>query len=127
MLQDRLNPPPLSHSSSKLEALTILQIEGAVAEGGRTPSIWDTYSATPGMTFGGDTGQVADDFYHRYPQDIVTVKGLGVQMFRLSISWTRIIPTGTGAVSIPQPVPFVQRFRCLLYNRTQNAGYLGKA
>jgi beta-glucosidase len=73
------------------------QVEGAVHEGGRGPSIWDTFSHTPGKTFHGDTGDVADDFYHRYPSDIALMKELGLKTFRFSVAWTRIFPTGTGA------------------------------
>jgi len=72
------------------------QVEGAVKEGGRGPSIWDTFSHTPGKTHNGDTGDVADDFYHLYPQDIQLMKELGLKTFRFSVAWTRIFPTGTG-------------------------------
>ena len=73
------------------------QVEGAVKEGGRGPSIWDTFSHTPGKTHNGDTGDVADDFYHLYPKDIALMKELGLKTFRFSVAWTRIFPTGTGA------------------------------
>jgi beta-glucosidase len=72
------------------------QVEGAVKEDGRKPSIWDTFSHTPGKTHDGDTGDVADDFYHRYKEDIQTMKGLGCKVFRLSIAWSRVFPDGTG-------------------------------
>jgi beta-glucosidase len=72
------------------------QVEGAYQADGRGPSIWDTFSHTPGKTFEGDTGDVADDFYHRYPQDIAIMKSMGLKSFRFSTSWTRIFPTGTG-------------------------------
>ena len=72
-------------------------MEGAYQEGGRGPSIWDTFSHTAGKTHDGDTGDVADDFYHRYKQDIALMKDLGLKSFRFSVSWTRIFPTGTGA------------------------------
>ncbi len=73
------------------------QVEGAVHEGGRGPSIWDTFSHAPGKTHNGDTGDIADDYYHRYPQDIQLMKELGLKTCRFSVSWTRIFPTGTGA------------------------------
>ena len=73
------------------------QVEGAVREGGRGTSIWDTFSHTPGKTNNGDTGDVADDFYHRYPQDIRLMKDLGLKTFRFSVAWPRIFPNGTGA------------------------------
>jgi beta-glucosidase len=72
------------------------QVEGAVHEGGRGTSIWDTFSHTPGKTHNGDTGDVADDFYHLYKQDIQLMKELGLKTFRFSVAWTRIFPTGTG-------------------------------
>ncbi|MGH9501358.1 MAG: GH1 family beta-glucosidase [Terriglobales bacterium] len=72
------------------------QIEGAVNEDGRGPSIWDTFSHTPGKTFHGDTGDVADDSYHLYKEDVRLLKSLGVGMYRLSISWSRIFPDGDG-------------------------------
>lgn len=72
------------------------QIEGAVAEDGRGPTIWDVFSHTPGRVANGDTGDVACDSYHRYPQDIALLKQLGVGAYRLSIAWSRIFPDGRG-------------------------------
>ncbi len=73
------------------------QVEGAVHEGGRGPTIWDTFSHTPGKTHAGDTGDVADDFYHNYAKDIQLMRDLGLKTCRFSIAWSRIFPTGTGA------------------------------
>ena len=73
------------------------QVEGAVKEDGRGPSIWDTFSHTPGKTFHAETGDVADDFYHRYQDDIHLMQQLGLKTFRFSVSWSRVFPTGTGA------------------------------
>ena len=73
------------------------QVEGAYQEDGRGPSIWDTFSHTPGKVANGDTGDVADDFYHLYKQDIALMKDLGLKTFRFSVSWSRVFPTGTGA------------------------------
>ncbi len=73
------------------------QVEGAVHEDGRGVSIWDTFSHTPGKTHNGDTGDVADDFYHRYKQDIQLMKELGLKGFRFSVAWPRVFPQGTGA------------------------------
>jgi beta-glucosidase len=84
------------------------QVEGAIHEGGRGTSIWDTFSHTPGKTFNGDTGDVADDFYHLYPKDIELMKSLGVKTFRFSVAWTRIFPNGTGAPN-QQGVDFYRR------------------
>jgi beta-glucosidase len=84
------------------------QIEGAAAEDGRQPSLWDTFSHTPGKTFQGETGDVADDSYHRYKEDIQLLKNLGVKGYRMSISWSRVIPDGTGAPN-PKGVDYYNR------------------
>lgn len=73
------------------------QVEGAYNEDGRTPSIWDTFSKTPGKTVNGATGDVATDHYHRFKEDIQLMKNLGVKTYRFSISWSRVFPNGTGA------------------------------
>jgi beta-glucosidase len=83
-------------------------VEGAVNEDGRGPTIWDTFSHTPGKTFQGDTGDVADDFYHRYPEDIKMMRALGLKGFRFSIAWSRIFPTGTGTPN-PKGIDFYHR------------------
>ncbi len=75
------------------------QIEGAHDEDGRSPSIWDTFARTPGKVLGGDTGDVACDHYHRYAEDIALMSGLGLDAYRFSVAWPRVIPTGTGAVN----------------------------
>jgi beta-glucosidase len=77
-------------------ATAAYQIEGAANEDGRGPSIWDTFSHTPGKTFHGDTGDVADDSYHLYKDDVKLLKNLGAKVYRFSISWSRIFPDGTG-------------------------------
>ncbi len=84
------------------------QVEGAVHEDGRGPSVWDTFSHTPGKTHNGDTGDVADDFYHRYNEDIVLMKTLGLKAFRFSVAWSRIFPTGTGTPN-PKGLDFYNR------------------
>ena len=71
------------------------QIEGAVTEGGRTPSIWDIFSHTPGRVLGGDNGDVADDHYHRYAQDVALMRELGIGSYRFSVAWPRITPQVT--------------------------------
>jgi beta-glucosidase len=72
------------------------QIEGAVHEDGRGPSIWDTYSHTPGRTLNGDTGDVAVDHYHRWRDDLDEIAELGLDAYRFSISWPRVQPGGSG-------------------------------
>lgn len=71
------------------------QVEGAVAEDGRTPSVWDTFSHAPGNVAGGDTGDVADDHYHRWRQDVAIMADLGVNAYRFSLAWPRITPDVT--------------------------------
>ncbi|MEU2660080.1 GH1 family beta-glucosidase [Streptomyces sp. NPDC007325] len=80
-------------------ATSAYQIEGAVAEDGRAPSIWDTFSRVPGAIDNGDTGDTACDHYHRWPEDIALMKELGVDTYRMSIAWPRILPGGDGPVN----------------------------
>ena len=75
------------------------QIEGAVGEDGRGVSIWDTFSHTPGKVKNGDTGDVACDHYHLYEQDLDLMVSLGLNAYRFSIAWPRIIPGGYGKVN----------------------------
>lgn len=75
------------------------QIEGAAREGGRRDSIWDTFSRIPGAVANGDNGDIACDHYHRYEQDLDLIKWLGVDAYHFSIAWSRVIPTGTGAIN----------------------------
>ena len=77
-------------------ATAAYQIEGAVREDGRGPSIWDTFSHTPGTIADGTTGDVACDHYHRVPEDIALMRELGLGGYRFSIAWPRIFPTGSG-------------------------------
>ena len=75
------------------------QVEGAADEDGRKPSVWDTFSHAPGMVQNGDTGDVANDSYHRYKQDVQLLKSLGVKAYRFSIAWPRVVPDGSGTVN----------------------------
>ncbi|HXW08253.1 MAG TPA: family 1 glycosylhydrolase, partial [Vicinamibacterales bacterium] len=84
------------------------QIEGAVAEDGRGPSIWDTFARTPGKVVGNATGDVADDHYHRYKEDVALMKALGVRTYRFSIAWPRVFPQGSGAPN-PKGLDFYDR------------------
>ncbi len=89
-------------------ATAAYQIEGAVNADGRGPSIWDTFAHTPGKTHNNDTGDVADDHYHRYRDDIQSMKALGMAAYRFSIAWPRIFPQGTGAPN-PKGLDFYNR------------------
>jgi beta-glucosidase len=80
-------------------ATSAYQIEGAVAEDGRSASIWDTYCRVPGAIDNGDTGDIACDHYHRWPEDIALMQRLGVDSYRFSIAWPRVLPDGTGRVN----------------------------
>ncbi|MEY4761904.1 MAG: hypothetical protein RLZZ200_1760, partial [Pseudomonadota bacterium] len=72
------------------------QIEGATDVAGRGPSIWDRFCADPGKVFHGDNGHTACDHYHRLEEDLELLRRLGVTVYRFSIAWPRIQPTGTG-------------------------------
>jgi beta-glucosidase len=72
------------------------QIEGAVAEDGRGPSIWDLFGRQKGRIANGDTGDVACDHYHRYREDVALMKRLGLQVYRFSVAWPRVLPQGRG-------------------------------
>jgi len=75
------------------------QIEGAIQEDGRGESIWDRFASIPGNIMTGETGQPACDSYHRYPDDIAIMRALGVNVYRFSTAWPRIIPDGAGAIN----------------------------
>jgi beta-glucosidase len=75
------------------------QIEGAVREDGRGPSIWDTFSRTPGRVHAGHTGDVACDHYHRYAEDVALMADLNLGAYRFSVAWPRVRPDGTGPVN----------------------------
>jgi beta-glucosidase len=77
-------------------ATASFQVEGAGREGGRSDSIWDTFCRTPGKVHAGDNGDVSCDQYNRFPEDIAIMKAAGIQSYRFSIAWPRILPQGTG-------------------------------
>src|ERR1700761_3338171 len=91
----RLFPPDFVWGA----ATASYQIEGAAHEDGRGESIWDRFCATPGKVRAGESGAVACDFYHRYPEDIALMRELGIGAFRFSIAWPRVLPQGRGAVN----------------------------
>ncbi|MEU6858610.1 GH1 family beta-glucosidase [Glycomyces sp. NPDC046736] len=89
------------------------QIEGAADEDGRGPSIWDTFSQTPGKTWRGQTGRVACDHYHRTEEDVALMASLGLDTYRFSVAWPRIQPDGTGPVN-PAGIDYYDRLVDLL-------------
>ncbi|HET7685828.1 MAG TPA: GH1 family beta-glucosidase [Candidatus Limnocylindria bacterium] len=78
-------------------ATAAYQVEGAVAEDGRGPSIWDAFSHRPGRIANGDTGDTATDHYHRMADDVALMRELGLGAYRFSVAWPRVQPTGEGA------------------------------
>jgi beta-glucosidase len=81
-------------------ATAAYQVEGATSEDGRGSSIWDDFAATPGKTYQGDNGLVAADHYHRVAEDTDLMVQLGLDAYRFSIAWPRILPQGRGEVNI---------------------------
>lgn len=96
-------PPDFSWGA----ATAAYQIEGAAAEDGRTPSIWDVFARVPGAVLGGDTGDLACDHYHRMPEDVALMRSLGLGTYRFSTSWARVCPDG-GPVNV-KGVDFYRR------------------
>ena len=80
-------------------ATSAYQIEGSPLADGAGPSIWQRFAHTPGLMVGGDTGDVACDHYNRYKEDVALMKRLGMQAYRFSLSWSRVLPEGTGRVN----------------------------
>lgn len=114
---------PVSHASANYKKMSIyqfpedfywgvatasFQIEGAVNEGGRKPSVWDTFSNTPGKILNHDTATVSCDHYHLYETDVQLMAELGIKHYRFSIAWPRIIPDGRGQVN-EEGVDFYKR------------------
>ena len=89
-------------------ATAAYQVEGAAAEDGRRPSVWDTFSHTPGKTAKGATGDVANNHYHLYEGDVQLMKALGVKAYRFSIAWPRVFPGGDGQPN-PKGLDFYNR------------------
>ena len=89
-------------------ATAAYQVEGAADEGGRGPSIWDTYCRTPGRVARGESGDVSCDHYHRYGEDVALLAELGVDLYRFSVSWPRVQPTGRGRPN-PEGLAFYDR------------------
>lgn len=98
-VSDRIDLAAFPHDFLWGTATAAYQIEGAAAEDGRAPSIWDTYSHTPGKVAGNDNGDVACDHYHRWREDIGLMRRLGTNAYRLSVAWPRVLPGGDGPVN----------------------------
>lgn len=89
------------------------QIEGGAAEGGRRPSIWDTFGHTPGLTHHGDTADIACDHYHRWREDFQLLGSIGVGAYRFSVSWARLQPGGEGDLNGEAVVFYRQQLEAL--------------
>ncbi|MFC6023491.1 GH1 family beta-glucosidase [Plantactinospora solaniradicis] len=92
------------------------QIEGGVTDGGRGPSIWDTFTHVPGRVVDGSTGDVACDHWNRYAEDVELMAGLGVSAYRFSVAWPRIQPDGTGPAN-PAGIAFYDRLADALLDK----------
>jgi beta-glucosidase len=101
-------PQGFPHGFSWGVATSAFQIEGAVKEDGRGPSIWDTYTHTKGKIRNGDNADVANDHYHRYRDDVRLMQDIGVKTYRFSIAWPRIFPNGSGPPN-PKGLDFYRR------------------
>ena len=97
-------------------ATAAYQVEGAWQTDGRGLSIWDAFSHTPGKTKNGDTGDVACDQYHRFEEDVSLMRELGIDAYRFSLAWPRIIPDGRGAVNKAGIAYYNRLIDCLLAN-----------
>lgn len=75
------------------------QVEGAAFEDGKGLNTWDMFCRVPGAIWEGNTGEVACDQYHRYPEDIAIMKSMGLKAYRFSINWSRVLPEGTGRIN----------------------------
>ncbi|GBF90818.1 beta-glucosidase-like [Raphidocelis subcapitata] len=91
-------------------ATAAYQVEGGWDEGGRSPSVWDVFAHKPGTTAGGATGDVACDMYHKYEEDFELMARLGIRHYRLSLSWSRLLPQGGAGTPVsPEGLAFYNR------------------
>jgi beta-glucosidase len=100
-MRDGCLPSGKSAFEGRLGRQPLLQIEGAWNEDGKGESVWDRFSHTPGKVLHGDTGDVACDHYHRWREDVALMRELGLNAYRFSIAWPRILPLGVGQVNPP--------------------------
>ncbi|WP_042383541.1 GH1 family beta-glucosidase [Streptacidiphilus melanogenes] len=108
---DPTTPLPLSRFPADFvwgASTAAYQIEGAAEEDGKGPSVWDTFVRRPGAVRDGHTGAVACDHYHRFDEDVALMRRLGLDAYRFSISWPRILPSGSGRVE-PRGLDFYDR------------------
>lgn len=89
-------------------ATSSYQIEGAFDKDGRSESIWDRFAKTPGKVMNGDTGDIAADHYHRFKEDVAIMRELGIEGYRFSLAWPRLLPNGVGKIQ-PQGFDFYNR------------------
>ncbi|CAM2789431.1 GH1 family beta-glucosidase [Rariglobus hedericola] len=116
-----IKPKPLTFPKNFVwgVATAAAQIEGAAFEDGKGESIWDRFARIPGKVLNGDTLDVANDHYHRYPQDFALMRKLGIKNYRLSVSWPRIYPNGDGEIN-PKGLEFYNKLinSCLKHGIT---------
>ncbi|MGE0288808.1 MAG: GH1 family beta-glucosidase [Bradyrhizobium sp.] len=105
---ERFAPAPFPKGFVWGTATSSYQIEGATAEDGRGPSIWDTFSHTAGKIADHSNGDRANEHYHRYQEDVALIRSLGVKAYRFSIAWPRVFPEGTGTPN-PKGLDFYNR------------------
>src|SRR5918911_2272323 len=109
MTQQKVFPPQFLWGA----ATSAYQVEGSPLADGAGASIWHRFAHTPGRTHGGETGDVACDHYRRWRDDVSLMRDLGLTAYRFSISWSRILPEGTGRVN-PRGLDFYRRLVDLL-------------
>ena len=115
--KDVASPPGVPEGFVWGVATAAYQIEGSADADGKGKSIWDVFSHIPGKIRNGDTGDVADDHYRLYRQDVALMKEIGAKAYRFSISWPRIFPEGAGTAN-PKGIDFYNR----LVDELLNAG-----
>ena len=95
----KASPAPFPHDFVWGSATAALQVEGATRAHGRTPSIWEVFCKKPGKVWRGQCPDVSADHYHHWREDVAIMRKLGLQAYRFSVSWSRVLPEGTGAAS----------------------------